>query len=366
MKRTFIILVLTLGLLSFVTSAWATTRYVSLTGAGQYSTITAAYTAASAGDTLLIGPGNFVGSLPNIAKQLIWIGAGWDQTIINANNSSWFLTSGSSGTVLEGIRFQNGSSFYVLYFAGSSDSITIRRCIIERLPGSTSGVCLKAEDIACRLYVEDCILIHNVNSNIVELPNAATVWRNCVFATLSTTTSAILAGSATTGTTELYNCVFLNARTIFSLPTGAQPIIVINNIFYDWGTTPSFGTYPTTGSIFDYNASTSAIAAPGTNAIALGTTDPFVNYDETANYVFGTSDMHLAAGSPLIDVGHPSLTDFLDGTRSDLGIYGGPRPLLDGGIPNYPWSVNIIINPNLVGTGTPVNATATGRVGPQY
>jgi hypothetical protein len=176
------------------------------------------------------------------------------------------------------------------------------------------------------------------------------------------TAQVAINGVSTAGTTELYNCVFLNYQNLFSMATGAQPVIAINNVFYDWGASPTFGTYPP-ASTFDYNAS-SGPAVPGTNGIALGA-NPFVNYDGTANYVIGTSDLHLVGGSGLINTGNPGLTD-IDGSRSDFGVYGGPHPLVDNGVPNYPWAVNIQLSPNVVGQGTPVNATAIGRVGPQY
>ncbi len=345
--------------------AQATIRYLSLTGAGSYSTIAAAYSAAVAGDTVLVGPGVWVENPPTFDKRLTWIGAGWDQTVWNGSGNAFYVGSNSDGSSWEGIRFL--STNYVIQGTGTPDSLTFRRCVIEKAPGAIYYAIISLNGAACRLYVEDCILIQTLTGySLAAMPNAATLWRNCVFAYTTNNNQPMFDGTASTGTTEIYNCVFLNPRTMFALPTGAQPVIAINNVFYDWGTAPTFGTYPSANSIFDYNASTSALAAPGTNALALGATDPFVNYDEAANFVFGTSDLHLAEGSPLIDVGHPNLTDFADATRSDCGIYGGPRPLVDGGVPNYPWAVNVIVSPNLIGQGTPVNATATGRVGPQY
>jgi hypothetical protein len=156
--------------------------------------------------------------------------------------------------------------------------------------------------------------------------------------------------------------VFLNQAKIFNLTSGAQPVIAVNNIFYDWRASPTFGTYPGT-STFDYKAS-QTIAAPGTNTINI-ISDPFVTYDEDANYQEGISDLHLVPESGLIDTGHPELLD-PDETRSDFGVYGGPHPLVDDGVPPYPWAVDIILTPNLVGQGTDVNATAVGRIGPQY
>ena len=79
-----------------------------------------------------------------------------------------------------------------------------------------------------------------------------------------------------------------------------------------------------------------------------------------------SEDMPLSQVAALINSGHPSLLDFTDGSQSDRGVYGGPKPLVDNGVPNYPWAVNVTASPNLVGVGTPINAGATVRVGPAY
>jgi hypothetical protein len=296
---------------------------------------------------------------------LIWIGAGWDQTVITWGNANFYVNIGSTGSSFEGFYFRNSSNLGLFNPVNTADSISIRRCVMEKTGGSSALIV--AGGTTCRLYFEDCIFIQGIANVTIDLPNAATLFRNCIFASSSASnTNACFSGTATSGTTELYNCVFLNYRTMFNLPSGAQPVIAVNNIFYDWGTSPTFGTYPTGTSIFDYNAS-EMLTAPGTNAIAISA-NPFTTYVPANNYVFGTSDLHLAGGSALIDAGTPSLLDFagLGTTRSDCGVYGGPRPLVDNGVPNYPWAVNIALNPFLVGQGTNVNATAIGRVGPQY
>lgn len=65
----------------------------------------------------------------------------------------------------------------------------------------------------------------------------------------------------------------------------------------------------------------------GTNLVKIEETnvvaDPlFVTFD-AANHLY---DMHLQAGSPLIDTGDPAILD-KDGSRSDIGLYGGPEAL---------------------------------------
>jgi hypothetical protein len=346
-------------LLAVSVPGWATTRFVSSTGGGQYSLMSAAEAASVSGDTILIGPGNYSeASGITTSKRLTWIGAGWDQTQILSASQFNINGATSKGTSIEGIRWE--SSFFPFNFNSSTDSITIRRCLVK-----ASGNQTVLYGQSGRVYVDDCIIIEAGNNTTVQVPpSAGMVFRNTVFVYGGTSTNAVFANSTgNAGTLEIYNCVFLNYQRIFSLNAGAQPTIAINNIFYDWGPAAAFGVY-SPASIFDYNACDS-LTAPGTNPLAMGGVNPFVNYSKSLNYIEGTSDLHLVGGSPLIHTGNPGLLN-TDNTRSDFGVYGGPKPLVDNGVPNYPWAVNITASPNVVGQGTPVNATAVGRVGPQY
>lgn len=207
----------------------------------------------------------------------------------------------------------------------------------------------------------------NAPAIFISSANYPTTIRNCVFVNRGGHSQCrALTGAAASGTVELYNSVFLNYTTALNLNAAGGPLIAINNIFYDWTGAGSFGSY-NASSVWDYNSAPASPAVPGTNTTVIST-NPFVNYNTTNNYEIGITDLHLDAvnGASLINSGHPSLLDFTDGSQSDRGVYGGPKPLVDNGVPNYPWAVNILLNPNLVGVGTPVNATALGRVGPQY
>jgi len=65
----------------------------------------------------------------------------------------------------------------------------------------------------------------------------------------------------------------------------------------------------------------------------LCTSAAFVNLNLTSPR---TSDYHLAASSVLRDAGNPTLFD-VDSTRSDIGIYGGLNPMVDNGVPAFPF-----------------------------
>lgn len=359
-----------IAMLAMAWQASATIRYVSAQGAGQYTTFDAAFSAAVSGDTILVGPGtyNFTGALSHNNKRLTWIGAGWDQTIVNlGSNYVYIIGTGSNRTSFEGFSLLGTS--YTFIGTTNVDSCAIRRCYIVT---SAYGVEFGGGQLGRGLTLEDCILVHTGNSASyhclsVSSSNYVTTIRNCVFVNQggSTTTPAI-SGAAGSGPVELYNCVFLNWKTAFDLNTAGAPLVAVNNMFYDWLASPTFGTY-NASSIFDYNASQASPPAPGTNTLTIAS-NPFVNYSEALNYQHGVTDLHLHAtnGAAFINTGHPSLLDFTDNSRSDFGAYGGPKPLVDNGVPNYPWAVNVVANPTLVGQGTPVNASATGRVGPSY
>jgi pectinesterase len=357
-----------LTLLLAVSAAQATTRFVSAQGAGQYTTLNAAATASASGDTILVGPGTYsTGQINEASKRLTWIGAGWDQTIINLNNQLWYINTGpgANRTSIEGMRINNPGN-YIFYVVNNADSITIRRCWL------TSGYdqVRVASQGGRGVSVEDCILAmsSSTGSEHISLPdgNYPTVVRGCVFADIQAgNTNSAFIGGASSGTLEVYNCVFLNERLLFSLNSAGGAVIGVNNLFYDWGASPSFGTY-NAGSVFDYNAS-SGPATLGTDTLHISV-NPFVNYNTAVDFDPTASNLHLdpTNGAAFVNTGHPSLLDFTDGSRSDFGAYGGPKPLVDNGVANYPWAINVTSTPNLVGAGTPINASATGRVGPAY
>lgn len=331
-------------------SGQATVRYVSPSGTAPYQTFAAANGASANGDTILIGPGYYPEDINWIGVRTI-IGAGWDRT------QAWQLQitqASTTGSVIEGIFFSiPGQSLNV---GSNADSVLIRRC---RFLSSSNYVCII---LGNRITLEDCLIIQTGIFSMVSVPTDRLVVRNCLFVHQNGNNSSRYAFIGNNGNLEIYNCVFLGLLRILNC-TGSQPVVFVNNIVYDWaGAGPVYGTY-LAGSMFDYNAS-SVITPPGTNAILL-TADPFVNYDEAANWVQGTSDLHPAAGAPIIDSGHPDITD-LDSTQSDMGIYGGPRPLVDYGVPSYPFALTLTISPTLIGVGDTVQVNTSGRVGPRY
>ncbi len=96
--------------------------------------------------------------------------------------------------------------------------------------------------------------------------------------------------------------------------------IVKNNVIS--GTQRGVRAYATDSLVFQYNniwnneISYNGFTADSTNL----SVDPMIVNDDTAN---GELDFHLQKNSPLIDAGNPNILD-RDGSRSDIGLYGGP------------------------------------------
>jgi len=211
-----------------------------------------------------------------------------------------------------------------------------------------------------RLYLEDCILWQLTSGHCVNIGSGTTIIRGTLFV-LNAGGVNQYAVNGPNGGLEIYNCVFLGFQNLFGL-TGTTPMVYINNIVFDWAGTPSYGTY-FGGSVFGYNAS-SSITPPGTNGLLLSS-NPFVNYDPSGTYIEGTSNLHLVGGSPCIDSGSPSILD-LDNSRSDMGIFGGPRPMVANGVPAFPFTINMSVTPNLITVGDSVTVSSSGRIGPRY
>lgn len=357
----FLLFAFMLGLFG---QSYATIRTVNQFGTAQFVTINDAINAAVTGDTILVAPGTYAESPNSGAKRLSYIGAGWDLTTV----TGFFTLSNASASrsIVEGFRIDTGT--LCINTGTNVDSLIVRRCLLRS--NANVNVALSG---SLRVTIEDCLVLNSSSNDLVSVSAVAasnSVFRGCVFAY----TQAAPASSANAfhgnngGTIEITNCTFLNFAQPFAL-TGVQPVIAINNVFYDWVAGANWGTF-LVGSVFDYNAAGgSAPAFPGgfTNNIALGANDPFVTYSTASNYVLGTSDLHLnggAGGLALTNTGHPLILD-LDASPSDIGAYGGPKPLVDNGVPAFPFVTSLTL-PNLLESGDSLNVSSTGRVGPRY
>lgn len=350
------------SLLFAAVAANATIRYVSPNpGSAPFTTFSTAYNAAVTGDTIVLGPGSYVEPFGMTNKRVHVIGAGWD--VCSWQGYIQIYNPASTGTVMEGIRFI-GSGSHNINTISNVDSLTFRRCLFNAQAGYVPLYLT-----AGKTFVNDCVLNASTNHCVYlqTSANGNVVFRNTVFNMTTPVNGYYAISGSNGGTVEIYNSAFLNFVSAFNV-TGVPQVIGLNNIFWDWNATATYGTLPV-GSVFEYTAAGNgapAFPASFTNNISLGANNPFVTYDNTF-YTYPASNLHLNAGTGGLlctDAGYPSILD-LDNSPSDLGIYGGPKPMVDHGIVAFPFAITLNID-NLVEVGDSVNVVSSGRIGPRY
>lgn len=327
----------------------------SFGAAGDFVTIAQALSAALDGDTILVGPGNYNENI-SVSHEVTILGAGFDQT----STQSFTFYQGATGSTLEGFHCEAGGN--AINLKSAADSISIRRCRLVSTYMAWDILAREGGSTGMHLTVEDCIFINTTSTaDAMALYNDSCMVRNCLFAHVNPSSSSGKAFNGYIHDLSVINCTFLSYYSLFGI-TGNNSLLFLNNIVYDWTTSPNWGSYPI-GAVFDYNASSGDIP-PGTNGLLL-TSNPFVDYDESGIYIRDVSDLHLAPGSDCIDAGHPSLLD-LDDSRSNIGCYGGTHPLIDTGAPAYPFAIQLDIDPSVIPVGDQLNVETTGRIGPRY
>lgn len=319
----------------------------------------------SYGDTVYIGPGVYKEKL-TVRAGLTLIGSGMDTTIIdtreiatptdfssitligNATLSSFtiIVTNGSSGT---GVRLINGTELKSIDLA----SLKIINAAFGIAHRNTSGLVKNCIFVNTRYGIQidntiySIVIIENnlINSfrgciNIVPSLITITIRNNILmptedyakgylgtFATLSTLTNNLII----TGEN--------GAQT--GISANASPHIIQNNLVYDRSNSFQQGAFllsDNTVSVNNYveGAIYGFVAYPG-HAPIIKHNNSWGNDLDYANFTPDSSnisadpmfvnadslDFRLQKFSPMIDAGDPEIND-LDGSRSDIGLLGGP------------------------------------------
>ena len=298
----------------------------------QYSSVTAAMTASSNGDTLyLYGTDLDYGDI-TVTQQLVFIGTGpYPYSKLNTQRtyvSSFTLASGSDGTIIRGIFvagiLQTGSS--------AVNDITLKNLAI----GSY-----------CRIYggnwlVENCVFLAGNNNNIYfEFGTSSSITiQGCSFN-----------GFINTNSKGINNFIINNNLFIYQGNSFANGVTadITNNIFCKDATSgTSGGIYK--NNLGCNNAGTIPNSFPNQNNVnsVASATAIFVSY--TFNSGFDVSyDFHLAPGSPAIGMGFGG---------GDAGVYSGSSPVTSSQneyFPNIPVIQYMILNNTSVPQGGNLN-----------
>ena len=355
------------------TSSIATIRYVSKTGTSQ-PPYTSWETAADSiqkcinicvdGDTIYVANGVYKENLL-INTAISLIGSSMDSTVIDGtglgSRTIDFVTRGElknfkilsygigSGWAIRTYKYLKIADCYFtqagLGIGGISSTVKATNLIMHNI---TKGFSLSCVADTCENLIENCFLTLYTNTSIgIELPFGGNNYiQNNIMLFLYNDNfeSGITVGY--TNSINIINNLISKFGNGISFDVVLDTAFVKNNIITHQSSSGSTGGIRSTGDILFVNNmilinNKKGIYGGGlvrsnynifwNNDINLaGTTigdsdivaDPMLVKD-TIPTLNGPYDFHLQAFSPGIDKGDPTILD-LDGTRSDIGMYGGP------------------------------------------
>ena len=370
-------LLLALCLLIFTSTITATIHYVSHSGSSTppyTSWETAADSIQKAtdiclpGDTVLVANGVYYEAL-YINKTIHLIGSSMDSTIINnsQSDSAYIVYFFENNSTSENFTFKGPgkhvSGFQGIYlrranlviknckimdsfigFAISSSSPQISNCIVYNTNYGIFSQCI--QDNCISHIFNNIIISQNSVAGVIvyNFGGSLTFYNNIIIEEAASHTGVrlesqkrvvfknnLISGfrnqnvSVTSHSDTVFlvnnNSMNVQVASAFNINQGNKTVLR-NNIIQN----TNIGVYGfddvvnTEYNLFNnVNQPVSGSANLGSGSIFA---DPmFVN--DTLPVPNGSYDLHLQAYSPAIDAGDPSILD-VDGTRSDIGMYGGP------------------------------------------
>lgn len=305
MKHFLIIMAMVCSLTVGATIITVDNNYPSM---GDYTTLQAAHDAANPGDTIVMFPSSFAYNGLVVTKQLSIYGSGWHSTqtvqvaIVSGNLS---FNTGSQGSVLMGIY----SHLNECTVSINTNNISVYRNQIAKiiLTSNTSGT------IIVNNYIYHTTLDHvidggdNLNATIKNNILINDYWGSGSFCVISGTNCQLdVLNNIVRAGNNYYPCHYSTA--ISSSCTGT----IANNIFI-------YGQINTNGNC-TMNNILSCTGWTGSNNLVN------VNYDQLfINQAAG--NYHLQPNSVASGSGYGG---------TDMGIYGGDFPFVDGGYPDLP------------------------------
>ncbi|PKN72501.1 MAG: hypothetical protein CVU50_06485 [Candidatus Cloacimonetes bacterium HGW-Cloacimonetes-3] len=281
--------------------------------AGQYSTVQAAINASNNDDVIYVYPSNIVYAGFTVNRRMKIYGVGWHASTVNLRKTTISgtvdFTAGAEYSVLSGFA----GNFYA-YMNGVVGNVRLENCSFTAVDFNT------VSSNASNYTISSCFFYGGgTYNNWIAHQSSQTgiLIMNCIF-----TGTASIMSNASSNTTiintfiQTTNKVFDNSNSIPNLR---------NNYIIATGYTGT-NTFPS-DPVIAFNMSSTAIFPTGTtnqNSIPLNTAFDTVNY-------------RPIAGSPAINAGDPT-SDYndLDGSRNDIGAFGGPYPYRDNGFTPLP------------------------------
>jgi hypothetical protein len=374
--------ILLITLLLFITQSlsYATIRYVSKTGSSTppYTTwetasdsIQKAIDASLAGDTVIVANGIYKESLI-IEKSLVLLGSSMDSCIIDGRGLNIFTILCRSNLLISGFNIFGKSSendvniqaivvedYHNLNMNNCSISFAHKGIHLSRSSGILENVVIKDARVGIMTFcssIDTCKPILK-NSVIIIHKDGENAWYSSIRGRPTITNNIFVTDGfniqrAPDGINHQWPNLVLKNNLISGFRHNnfvrGYPIEIINNVFSDQGRNTLNTGYleriqidaKIRNNIFINNGNViNATAQPDidynifwnnsgyniNSPYQLGQNDIIADpmfVKDTLGFTFN-ADYHLQMFSPAIDAGDPDILD-VDGSRSDIGMFGGP------------------------------------------
>lgn len=290
---------------------------------GDYTNLQDAHDNAVAGDTIYVYPSQVQYDGIHVYKQLAIIGPGFgysyeeDGIHIVTIGEIWF-DSGSENSIIQG--------FEIVGINVNVDNISIHNNYISnQITINGNNTLIKRNLIASNNTSVHGISVSSNHNNNQIIGNKIKAGQACIFIEESNSIS-------------IENNLIINTYVNYGIygEYNSNTIIMINNVIHtangtSWAIRVDGDCYAfnnifingyVNGAIFEYNMSNHVMPEGNTNLTSIDMSSVFVDYPN--------EDYNLIPGSPAIDTGHPGAGyNDLDGSRNDMGIYGGQTPYIN-------------------------------------
>ncbi len=320
-------------LIIFTFPALATTYTVDDDPGAAFTHIQDAINAASAGDTILVKEGEYRENI-TLKSGIRILGAGFDKTTIRGNrNGNTVYANGITDAIFDGFTVidsgQDSTSYAGIRINGGnlviSNNLVTNNLNGIRITGASSTI-IRKNIITLNGRNDNAYL----NYGIISLNSTPLITNNIISSTSGV--GVYIGWEDSSGTRFINNTVVHNDDS--GIWCYRSSPVIKNNIFAfnvsgisaSHGGTPQISYNDVFGNTWrDYDSQSDGVASPGTGDISA---DPQL-IPPPSNFARG---YYLGAASPCIDAGDPNpLYNDIDGTRNDMGAYGGPDGAISTG-----------------------------------
>ena len=282
---------------------------------GNFTTLQAAHDAAVNGDSILAFPSDYAYQAITVTKDLTFLGNGFraQNGIKTARiNGTMVFNLGSNNSELTGFDCYGRELSVVI----DANNITIQRCFLRQITINANhlGTHLLQNFFDSDIYEGWTILV--LQGNQITIEN--NLIKNTTYASIYTTSGCVkfeenVDGLVANNVINAGNVIGYDIGWIFAIWSANANYTVKNNIILSGKCEGNGNRY------FNNMHSYSFLPGGNGNLTNVNMNTVFVNYQQD-NY-------HLKTGSPALGSGF---------NNTDMGMYGGDFPFIDGGYPDLP------------------------------